>query len=85
MATHRTNRSALPSGAPQSSHERPMGGLRASSRAQSVVKDWLTTVDHKKIGIMYGAAAMFFLVIGGVAAHPDPAAAGLAWQHPAVR
>ncbi len=32
------------------------------------LKDWLTTVDHKKIGIMYGAAAMFFLLIGGVAA-----------------
>ena len=28
----------------------------------------MTTVDHKKIGIMYGAAAMFFLIIGGVAA-----------------
>ena len=29
---------------------------------------WLTTVDHKRIGIMYGASAMFFLIIGGVAA-----------------
>ena len=40
------------------------------------MKDWLTTVDHKKIGIMYGAAALFFLLIGGVAAllHPCPAA-----------
>lgn len=30
--------------------------------------NWVTTVDHKKIGIMYGASAMFFLVIGGVSA-----------------
>lgn len=30
--------------------------------------DWLTTVDHKKIGIMYGAFALFFLLVGGVEA-----------------
>ncbi|MGD9796019.1 MAG: cytochrome c oxidase subunit I [Acidimicrobiia bacterium] len=28
-------------------------------------KSWLTTVDHKKIGIMYGATALFFFVVGG--------------------
>ncbi len=31
-------------------------------------KSWLFTVDHKKIGIMYGAAAMFFFVLGGIEA-----------------
>jgi len=31
-------------------------------------RSWLTTVDHKRIGIMYGAAALFFFVIGGVEA-----------------
>jgi len=31
-------------------------------------KDWLTTVDHKKIGIMYAIFALAFLVIGGVEA-----------------
>ena len=31
-------------------------------------KDWLTTVDHKKIGILYGAFALFFLLIGGIEA-----------------
>ena len=31
-------------------------------------KSWLFTVDHKKIGIMYGAAAMFFFCVGGVEA-----------------
>ena len=29
---------------------------------------WFTTVDHKKIGIMYAATAMAFLVIGGIEA-----------------
>src|SRR5215510_10086214 len=27
--------------------------------------DWLTTVDHKKIGILYGVSALFFLLVGG--------------------
>jgi len=31
-------------------------------------KSWLFTVDHKKIGIMYGAAAFFFLLVGGTEA-----------------
>ena len=26
---------------------------------------WLTTTDHKKIGIMYGIASFFFLIVGG--------------------
>ncbi|HEU4895740.1 MAG TPA: cbb3-type cytochrome c oxidase subunit I [Acidimicrobiia bacterium] len=29
---------------------------------------WITTVDHKKIGIMYGYAAFTFFIIGGVEA-----------------
>jgi cytochrome c oxidase subunit 1 len=28
-------------------------------------KSWLFTVDHKKLGIMYGAAALFFFLVGG--------------------
>ena len=31
-------------------------------------KSWLFTVDHKKIGIMYGVAAMTFFVVGGIEA-----------------
>jgi cytochrome c oxidase subunit 1 len=31
-------------------------------------KSWLFTVDHKKIGIMYGVVAMFFFIVGGVEA-----------------
>jgi cytochrome c oxidase subunit 1 len=32
------------------------------------VMNWLTTVDHKKIGIMYLAAAAFFFLLGGLEA-----------------
>ncbi len=28
-------------------------------------KSWLFTIDHKKIGIMYGAVALFFFLVGG--------------------
>src|SRR4051812_13496203 len=31
-------------------------------------RSWVTTVDHKRIGIMYGAAALFFFLIGGTEA-----------------
>ncbi len=30
--------------------------------------DWLTTVDHKKIGVLYGAAGLFYLLVGGLEA-----------------
>ena len=29
---------------------------------------WITTVDHKRIGIMYGVSALFFLLLGGLEA-----------------
>nr|WP_276308576.1 cytochrome c oxidase subunit I [Thermoflavimicrobium daqui] len=35
---------------------------------QTKVWDWLTTVDHKKIGIMYFLSGFFFLLIGGLEA-----------------
>src|ERR1700727_3136040 len=31
----------------------------------NVIYEWLTTVDHKKIGLMYICYALLFLVIGG--------------------
>jgi cytochrome c oxidase subunit 1 len=31
-------------------------------------RSWLFTVDHKKIGLMYGGAAMFFFLVGGIEA-----------------
>ena len=47
---------ALPLGA----YSRPKGG--------GGWRDWVTTVDHKKIGILYGATALFFFGIGGLEA-----------------
>ncbi len=40
----------------------------ATAYKRSVVVEWLTTVDHKKVGIMYGAAAFLFFLIGGIEA-----------------
>src|SRR3984893_7666985 len=34
----------------------------------AVLHDWVTTVDHKKIGIMYVVLALVFLMVGGVEA-----------------
>jgi cytochrome c oxidase subunit I len=34
----------------------------------AVVHDWVTTVDHKKIGILYVLMSLVFLVVGGVEA-----------------
>ena len=31
-------------------------------------RSWVFTVDHKKLGIMYGVTAMFFFIVGGVEA-----------------
>ena len=40
----------------------------ARPRATTGWRSWISTVDHKKIGIMYGASALVFLVIGGIEA-----------------
>ena len=34
---------------------------------------WITTVDHKRIGILYGPTAFFFFLIGGLEALLHPA------------
>ncbi|MDW3215821.1 MAG: cytochrome c oxidase subunit I [Ilumatobacteraceae bacterium] len=31
-------------------------------------KSWLFTIDHKKLGIMYGVSALFFFLVGGLEA-----------------
>ncbi|MGH8733961.1 MAG: cytochrome c oxidase subunit I, partial [Burkholderiales bacterium] len=43
-------------------------GIFARPTAKTGVWSWLTTVDHKRIGILYGATAMIFFVLGGVEA-----------------
>ena len=42
---------------------------------QTGIWSWITTVDHKRIGMLYGVAAFFFLLFGGVrgADHSRPA------------
>lgn len=30
------------------------------------IVSWLTTVDHKRIGFLYGISALFFFLVGGV-------------------
>jgi cytochrome c oxidase subunit 1 len=37
-------------------------------RATTGAWSWVTTVDHKKIAIMYGTLAVFFLCVGGIEA-----------------
>jgi cytochrome c oxidase subunit I len=39
-----------------------------TTKKKSVIWDWMTTVDHKKIGILYGATALFFFIVGGIEA-----------------
>ncbi|HEX2576388.1 MAG TPA: cytochrome c oxidase subunit I [Aquihabitans sp.] len=46
---------------------RPMGVFARPGEAKGW-RSWVTTVDHKRIGIMYGAAALFFFLIGGIEA-----------------
>src|SRR5213594_3711777 len=58
-------------------HAAFMPGTKVS--AGTVIWSWITTVDHKRIGILYGVSAFFFFLVGGVEAlimrlqlaHPD--------------
>ena len=43
-------------------------GLLSRPKGDTGWQSWLFTVDHKRIGIMYGAAALLFLVVGGIEA-----------------
>jgi cytochrome c oxidase subunit 1 len=44
------------------------GGLLARPLAPTGVWSWLTTIDHKRIGILYGTTAFIFFLIGGIEA-----------------
>ena len=46
---------------PKPSHAPALEG----SSWTALLHDWVATVDHKKIGIMYIVMAVVFLVIGG--------------------
>jgi cytochrome c oxidase subunit I len=43
-------------------------GVFARPKAKTGWRSWVTTVDHKKIGIMYGAAGLVFFLVGGIEA-----------------
>ncbi|MGQ0803624.1 MAG: cytochrome c oxidase subunit I [Actinomycetota bacterium] len=47
--------------------QRRLGVLRRP-KSTTGFWSWFTTIDHKKIGIMYGTSALIFFVIGGVEA-----------------
>ncbi|GIU97347.1 MAG: cytochrome c oxidase subunit 1 [Actinomycetota bacterium] len=47
---------------------RTAAGILRRPTATTGVWSWFTTVDHKKIGIMYGVAAFAFFLIGGLEA-----------------
>jgi cytochrome c oxidase subunit I len=51
-------------------HEAALLGPHAATHTQapSGLLSWLTTVDHKRIGILYGVSAFAFFVLGGIEA-----------------
>ncbi|HKJ93194.1 MAG TPA: cytochrome c oxidase subunit I [Longimicrobiales bacterium] len=40
----------------------------AAGHRRTGIWDWITTIDHKKVGILYGVTALIFLFIGGLEA-----------------
>jgi len=36
--------------------------------AKTGIVSWLTTVDHKKIGLLYAMSSLFFFLVGGIEA-----------------
>ena len=52
---------------PSTNGAQPARPLGVFTRPQSTTgwRSWITTVDHKRIGIMYACTAMVFFVIGG--------------------
>src|SRR5207237_1528790 len=46
-------------------------GINASTRPRPLVgrlQEWVTTVDHKRLGLLYIGYGLLFLVIGGIEA-----------------
>jgi cytochrome c oxidase subunit 1 len=44
------------------------GGVLRRPTATTGFWSWFTTIDHKKIGILYGATALLFFLVGGIEA-----------------
>jgi len=58
---------ALPPGTGGGAALEPLGVL-ARPHATTGWRSWVTTVDHKRIGIMYGVGAFMFFLLGGIEA-----------------
>ena len=43
-------------------------GVFTRPKSKTGWRSWVTTVDHKRIGIMYGAAGLFFFLVAGIEA-----------------
>ena len=59
MAQTMTPRLELPSG---NGHDHRPLGVYTRPRGGGGWRDWITTIDHKKIGILYGGAGLFFFL-----------------------
>src|SRR3989337_2645773 len=52
----------------EQAEERHVLGVFRRPTATTGWRSWITTIDHKRIGILYGATALVFLAIGGLEA-----------------
>jgi cytochrome c oxidase subunit 1 len=59
---------ALPSGNGDAASSHGPLGVFARPRTTHGWRSWVTTIDHKKIGVMYGVSAFAFFLVGGVEA-----------------
>ena len=50
--------------------------VRRRTFSETYVRDWVTTTDHKKIGLMYIISGFFFFLVGGL----EALLIGLSWQ-----
>src|SRR5688572_2817973 len=55
-------------GAPAVTTPKTAYGIFKRPVASTGWRDWVVTVDHKKLGIMYGVVAFTFFIVGGLEA-----------------
>ncbi len=48
--------------------QQPQTVVQPVTKPASGIWSWITTIDHKRIGLMYGFSAFLFLLFGGVEA-----------------
>ena len=54
--------------APETKPKTLLSIFRRPDQHTKGIVDWLTTIDHKKIGLLYGLGALCFLIFGGMQA-----------------